>query len=221
METSGTGALSVAAQIVLIALFVNVGFRMLPASRPFPWLAPVVVVVVGVPSLLQGAFPVITETLARDPHRTVADGEWWRVLTALLAQDGELVAAIFTLVVVALAVTLGTWIWGPWLALALFLAPSIVLNVLAVLWNRPGGGSSFASNGLMLSICALAVVIGTGDARRPSRQATMLVRILGLVALAVGVVLTVAGDAHGVAMLLGFAFGLIAAWSRRHDGRSA
>lgn len=215
MDTSGESLLSIICDLVVLALFVNTGIRMLPATRPFPWLALVVTVVVGVPSLLQPVFPQLTDALARDPHATLALGQWWRILTALLAQDGGEVAAVFNLIVVALVLVFGSWIWGgrvwgQWLTLALFLVPSIVLNLLAVAWVQTGGGSSFASDGLIFSVFAVALLIGTRDAAAPSRVGTIVVRVSAALASAIGIVLVIAGDAHGVSMLLGLALGLIA-----------
>ena len=132
MDTSGESVVSIVGHLVVLAMFVNVGLCMLPAERPFPWPALVFVVLIGVPSILQTWMTPVTGALARDPHATLAQGQWWRILTALGAQDGGLLAAVFNLVVIALALTFGTWIWGPWLAVALYLVPSIVLNLLAV-----------------------------------------------------------------------------------------
>ncbi|NNC13581.1 hypothetical protein HII28_17070 [Planctomonas sp. JC2975] len=207
MDTSGESLVSIVGHLVVIAMFVNVGIRMLPLARPMPWPAVVFVVVIGVPSLLQPVFPAITDALARDPHATIADGQWWRILTALVAQDGGEVAAVFNLLVVAVALTFGTWIWGPWIAIALYLAPSIVLNLLAVAWSRPGGGSSFANDGLMFSVFALALLIGARDAARPSPRSTVLVRVYAGVSVVVAIVLVASWDAHGVAMLLGLVLG--------------
>ena len=217
MDTSGESVVSIVGHLVVLAMFVNVGLRMLPAERPFPWPALVFVVLIGVPSILQTWMTPVTGALARDPHATLAQGQWWRILTALGAQDGGLLAAVFNLVVIALALTFGTWIWGPWLAVALYLVPSIVLNLLAVLlWQAPGGGSSFANDGLMFSVFTLGLLVGTADASHgtagtsaPSRAAasTASVRICAAIAVAVAVVLVAFDDAHGVAMLLGLVLG--------------
>ncbi|MHA7984339.1 hypothetical protein ACX9R5_00915 [Rathayibacter sp. CAU 1779] len=207
MDTSGESLVSIVGHLLVLAMFVNVGIRMLPSTRPVPWPALVFVVVIGVPSLLQPVIPAIPDALARDPHAILADGQWWRILTALVAQDGGEVAAIFNLLVVAVALTFGTWIWGPWIATALYVVPSIVLNLLAVAWDRPGGGSSFANDGLMFSVFALALLIGTRDAARPSSRSTMLVRVCAGISVVVAIVLVVSWDAHGVAMLLGLVLG--------------
>ena len=89
----------------------------------------------------------------------------------------------------------------------LFLGPSIALNLLAVAWNAPGGGSSFASDALLLSMCSLGVL----TLRRP------LVLVCAGVAGAAGIVLVIANDAHGVAMLLGAALGV--AFGFRRDAQ--
>ncbi len=219
MDTSGTSIVSIVGDLLVLVLFVSCGVRMLPAARPFPWPAAAFAVVIGVPSLLQPLVPQIARSLARDPHATLAQGQWWRIVTALLAQDGGEAAAIFNLVVLAVALAFGTWIWGPWLAIVFYLVPSIVLNLLAVAWNRPGGGSSFADDGLIFSVFALALLFGTRDAARGSARSTVSVRVLAAAAVVVAVVLVVTGDAHGVAMLVGLALGLGAGWGLRRPGR--
>jgi hypothetical protein len=212
VDTSGESIASIVGHLLVIVLFINAALRMLPSARPFPWPAVVFVVLIGVPSLLQAWVPQITDALARDPQATLR-GQWWRILTALGAQDGGFVAAAFNLVVVAVALTLAGWIWGRWLAIALYLLPSIVVNVLAVfVWHAAGGGSSFANDGLMFSVFALALLVGSRDAAHPSPRSTVVVRIFGGVAVAAAIVLVATDDAHGVAMLLGLLLGVVAWW---------
>jgi hypothetical protein len=80
-----------------------------------------------------------------------------------------------------------------------------VVSTLAVAWNAPGGGSSFASDALLLSMCAL----GALTLRRP-----LILGSAGIAA-AAGIVLVAANDAHGVAMLLGAVLGLGFGYARR------
>jgi membrane associated rhomboid family serine protease len=204
MDTSGESTLSIVLDLVVLIVGLQVAVRLPPVNRRFPIVALVSTIVIGVPSLLQYAFPAIGAALSRKPSLELS-GQWWRVLTALLAQDGGLVAAVFNLIVVAVVVTFGERAWGRWRAVVLFLAPSIVLNLLAVAWNASGGGSSFASDGLLLSMCAL----GALKVRRP------LVFVCSGIALAAGVVLIVANDAHGVAMVFGAALGLVLGFRRK------
>lgn len=204
MDTSGEGTANVVLYIVVLALFSQVAFRLLRASalpRRFPIVAVVTTVVIGVPSLLQFAVPQLTEALARRPELTLHDAQWWRVLTALLAQDGGLAGAIFNLIVVALVTLVGEWVWGRWRTVVLFLLPSIVLNPLAIVfWDASGGGSSFASDGLLMSMCGLALVT--------LRDA--LAKIFAGVCVLIGIALVVfLNDAHGVAILLGAVLGAL------------
>ena len=209
MDTSGDGLPNVIAYLVVLALFAQIGIRLLRASgrpRRFPVFALVATIVIGLPSLLQYVWPAITTTLERNPELTLTHGQWWRVLTALLAQDGGLAGAIFNLVVVAGVTLLGEWIWGSWLALVLFLVPSIVLNLLAILfWNASGGGSSFASDGLLMSMCGLALVT----------LPDVLAKILAGITVVIGIALVAfLNDAHGVAILLGAVLGVLFALPR-------
>lgn len=204
MDTSGASTLSIVLDLVVLAAGISVAVRLPVVNRRFPMVALVAVILVGVPSLLQFAYPAIGSALSREPSSELS-GEWWRILTAVAAQDGGLGGAIFNLVVVAVVVTLGERAWGRWRTVVLFLGPSIVLNLLAVAWDAPGGGSSFASDGLLLSLCVLGVL----TVRRP------LILICSAIALSAGIVLIVANDAHGVAMVFGAVLGLAFGYPRR------
>jgi membrane associated rhomboid family serine protease len=204
VDTTGESTLSIVLDLVVLIAGLQVAVRLQPVNRRFPIVALVSTLVIGIPSLLQFAFPSIGVALSRQPTLELR-GQWWRVFTAIMAQDGGLVGAIFNLLVVAVVVTLGERAWGRWRTVVLFLGPSIVLNLLAVAWNAPGGGSSFASDGLLLSMCALGVM----TLRRP------IIFVCAGIAGAAGIVLVVANDAHGVAMLLGAALGVALGFPRR------
>jgi membrane associated rhomboid family serine protease len=209
VDTTGESTLSIVLDLVVLVAGLQVAARLRPVNRRFPIVAVISTLAIGIPSLLQFAIPSIGTALSRRPSLEL-HGQWWRVLTAIMAQDGGLVGAIFNLLVVAVVVTLGERAWGRWRTVVLFLGPSIVINLLAVAWNAPGGGSSFASDALLLSMCALGVL----TLRRP------LVLVCASIAGAAGIVLVVANDAHGVAMLLGAALG-IAFGVRRRFGQGA
>lgn len=214
MNTSGDGVANVILYLVVLVLFVQVGIRLLRASslpRRFPIVALAATVVVGVPSLLQFAWPSIATSLARNPELTISHGQWWRVVTALLAQDGGLAGAVFNLLVVAGVTLLGEWIWGRWRTIVLFLLPSIILNLLAVwAWHASGGGSSFASDGLLMSMCGLALVT----------PADRIAIVCSTAAILIGVALIVfLDDAHGLAILVGAALGVLFALPRIRRGR--
>ncbi|OJX65924.1 MAG: hypothetical protein BGO95_05835 [Micrococcales bacterium 73-13] len=196
MDTSGGSVLGVVLTIVVLALFVGATARPIWRSAVRrPWTAIVAVVVIGIPSLGQFAWPQLGAALMRDPEATLQHGQWWRVLTALLAQDGGLAAAVFNLVVVALVMLAGDAVWGWWRAALLFVGCSAVLNLAALGWG-PGGGTSFASDGLLMAVSA-----------RLALEGGALQRWAAALQLAAAVVLIAAGDAHGVALALGFALG--------------
>lgn len=218
MDTSGNSAASIVVALVVLAAFIRVALGMWRASgnRPrVPVVAIILVAVIGIPSIGQYLWwPVVGAALRREPELTLHHGEWWRVFTAVLAQDGGLGAAIFSLVVVAIVAVFSDWIQGPWLTLGIFVFCSVVLNLLAVGWGAVGGGTSFASDGTMLSILVLGLVV----------TSNRVVIVLATLTIAAGILLVVLLDAHGVAILLGAAIGAIhglirrrAATTRRQD----
>jgi membrane associated rhomboid family serine protease len=208
VDTSGDGIANIFLYLIVLVLFSQVALRLLranPGPRRLPLVALILTVAIGVPSLLQFALPAISDALGREPAMTLQHGQWWRVLTSVMAQDGGLVAAIFNLVVVAFVSTLAEWVWGRWRTVVLFVLPSIALNLLALAWNAPGGGSSFASDGLLMSLCGLGLVVSR----------SLIVRLCAVAAIAIGVTLVAINDAHGVAILVGAALGALFAIPRR------
>lgn len=214
MDTSGTGFASILLYLVVLALFVQIAIRVLPrplAERRFPWTALGLTLIIGIPSLLQFAWPGIGAALSRHPDATIHHGEWWRVLTAVLAQDGGLVAAIFNLIVVALVTCMSEWIWGSWRTITVFLGTSIVVNLLALTWNAPGGGSSFASDGLLMGIAGFGFLV----------SANIIVRACAIASTVIAIILVAMGDAHGLAMLIGVAAGVVLGGVRKAIRRHA
>ena len=214
MDTTGSSIASIVVALLVLAVFLRSALGMVRQSarrRGFPWLTPVLVVVIGVPSIGQYAgWPAAGDALRREPQLTLHHGEWWRVLTSLLAQDGGIWAAVYSLAVVAVVITLSTWIQGPWLTLAIFVFCSIVLNLLALGWNAVGGGTSFASDGTMLSVLVMGLVLAKDR----------VVMISAAIAIAGGILLVVLWDAHGVAILLGAAIGALHGLLRRRGALS-
>jgi hypothetical protein len=210
MDTSGTSGWSIGADLLLLALFGFVAVQLLRGRpRRAPVLVVVAVIVIGVPSLLQFAVPAVGRALERDTPMTLAHGEWWRPFTALLAQDGGPVAAVFNLIVVAFVVFVGERSWGRLRTAVAFLVPAIVLNLIALAWVSHGGGSSFAADGLMVGLTMWAALT----------RRLVPVRVIAVVQLAIGAGLVVLNDAHGLAMLVGAAIGLLIGAVDRSAGR--
>jgi len=216
VDTSGGTVASVVVALLVLTAFIRAALDMWRQSgrrARLPVLAIAIVVIVGVPSIGQYlGWPAVGDALRRDPELTLRHGEWWRIATAVVAQDGGLVAALFGLLVVAIALTLSGWVQGSWLTLAIFVFCSLVLNLLAIGWGAVGGGTSFASDGVMMSVLGLGLLSAQGR----------LVRVLAVVAIAGGVVLVALADAHGIAILLGATIGVVHGFLRfRRDAPQA
>src|SRR5699024_6232591 len=75
--------------------------------------------VVAVPSLLQFAVPAMYDAGRRDPS-AISGGQWWRLITSMVLQDGGWLGAAFNLLTLAISVLLvGAWVSGP-LMIAVF-----------------------------------------------------------------------------------------------------
>ncbi|GAB2579696.1 rhomboid family intramembrane serine protease [Microlunatus antarcticus] len=174
------------------------------ARRPHP-VAVVLWLVVAVPSLLQLVRPQIYAALARDPVLT-GHGEWWRLLTSVLVQDGGLVGTAYNLVTLALTAPAATALWRPLRAVAVFVAGALVFNLPATFaWHDGGGGNSGATFFLATSMLGVLVV---GSHARQIRTAALIVA-------GCGIALLVLGDAHGEAVLAGLLVGAAVAAASR------
>jgi hypothetical protein len=121
----------------------------------------------------------------------------WRLLTALVVQDGGTGGAVGNLVALAVVGAVAEQVWSrrAWVAVALggaFLAELWGLAVQPV-----GGGNSVAVFALSASLAVVAPVRGD-----------LVTRVLAGAALAAGAVLLVTGDLHGGAVLAGALLGL-------------
>jgi hypothetical protein len=132
----------------------------------------------------------------------VRSGQWWRLATAILLQDGGWLGAAFNLVTLAVTVGLAGEVLAPRFGLLVALGGGVVANLLTVLVaGPPGAGSSMAT----MVLLTVAVVVGL---RNPSWREAGLVVVL----VAVAAVLLARRDQHGLALLVGLGTGL---WARR------
>ncbi|MGE0839042.1 rhomboid family intramembrane serine protease [Pseudonocardia sp.] len=172
------------------------------------WLA------VAVPSLVELAWHPVYDALSRRPD-LIRDGQLWRLLTSVTVQDGGLSGTVSNLVWFAVLAPLAVHLWGPKRALALFVAGVVAFNALTTwVFPSPGGGNSAAMFFLMATTTALLVV------RRPHPLPIVMAALVA----AIGVVLIVRDDAHGLVMLGGLVVGgaVAALWPPRQvpDARS-
>jgi rhomboid protease GluP len=174
-----------------------VGERETTRHRRTPVATIVATVIVGVPTVLQlTVAPSLLGTLERDPA-PIANGEFWRLVTSFVVQDGGLAGSIFNLIALVVVGVVAERVWGParWTAIAL------VSGLAGQLWGlvvQPvGAGNSVAVFGLAAAVSVVAV-----------RHGTRMTRVTGALSLVVAGVLLVSGDIHGGAATAGALVGL-------------
>lgn len=167
---------------------------------PPPLAATVLWLVVAVPSLLQLAVPALNEMFRRNPVQIRNDGEWWRVMTSVLVQDGGVVATFANLLLLAVLAVAGVRVWGAGRAVALFAAGQLLWGLFASFVSpSAGAGCSAAAFALAAATAGLRLAVG---ARR--------IELVGSLAiLAIGALLLLIDDAHGVAVLGGTLLGAV------------
>lgn len=175
-----------------------------PRTTARPWAVLVAVVVIGAPSLLQLTLaPGLLAAWERNAAATT-DGQIWRLVTALVVQDGGWVGTVFNLAILMWIGVMAEVAWGSrrWVVIA------VCSGVGAQLWGwlvQPvGAGNSVVVFGLAASL----LVRGMAGGSTPSRVA-------GIVGLLAALVLLVGGDIHGGASAIG---ALVAVVLLRHRG---
>jgi rhomboid protease GluP len=159
-----------------------------PLPRTTLWL----LTLVAVPTALQFVVPGLLPAFERNA-RLVGAGEWWRLLTALVVQDGGAPDATFNVLTLALVGSVAERRLGRARLVVLFLAGGIAAEVIALWWQPVGAGNSVAN----FSVAGgLSVAAFTGEAPKASRPPA----VLSLVACGVLAALL---DIHGAAALAG------------------
>lgn len=179
-----------------------------PAAR-FPVATMVSVVAVGVPSAVQLLLvPSLLSMWERDWSR-ILDGQWWRLLTSLVVQDGGWPGTVLNLVSLAVVGFFAERTWGR----TAFVVIALVAGVGAQFWGavvQPvGAGNSVAVFGLAASSAVANV-----------RSRSLPVRAASVVTLLGGVALLVLGDLHGGAFVLGAVCAAVLVALRRGRGRT-
>jgi hypothetical protein len=134
--------------------------------------------------------------LRRDPQLIRHDGQWWRLVTSGVVQDGGLPGTVFNLAIIA---AIAVRIWGARRAALIFLGALVAFNLAATFgFPATGAGNSAATFGVATSITGLAL------ASRPSP----VVMVFGGVTAVDGIWLLALSDGHGEIMLAGLLTGL-------------
>ncbi|MEO8262753.1 MAG: rhomboid family intramembrane serine protease [Pseudolysinimonas sp.] len=174
-----------------------------------PWLTFVLVAVTFVVGTFAVFDQAVSDVLRRDFEKLVA-GEWWRLISPLVGQDGGLVGLIFNVVVLLFAGAAVENLFGPWMLAGVYLAAG-VLSEVAAYTVMPGQG--YAGNSVGCMGLAGLLLVSAVVADPPAR-------LIGILGLAAGILLLVFWDLHGI----GFAVGALAGlgyWLKTRPRRSA
>ena len=106
-----------------------------------------ILVLTAIPGLAQLAWPVLLTRFERDPV-AIADGEWWRLVTTLVFQDGGVVGTAFNLITLAVLGALAEPLLGRPRWLVLYLGGAAVGEAAGILFDSVGAGNSVAVCGL-------------------------------------------------------------------------
>jgi len=199
----------------------------------FPVVTAVVLAVTAVSSVLGLVFPGVLAALQRTPAGL--HGQWWRLGTALLVQDGGVVGTVSNLVFLLLLGAMAEQVAGPGRWLACYLGAGLAGELAGYAWQPTGAGNSVAVCGLagllvvallaatpLPRLAPLALLYWCGALLSARWGAgPLLLGVAGavavqltpgrsgtagrLAALAAALVLAAAADLHGAALLAGIA----------------
>jgi membrane associated rhomboid family serine protease len=147
--------------------------------------------------MLQFFVPGLLPLLQRDYARFVS-GEWWRLVTSLVVQDGGVGGTISNLVALALLGSVGERLWGGRSMLLIFLIGGILTQFVAFAWQPTGAGNSVGNFSVAAGIAVTAL-----KSRHPRP-----ILIAALFALVADGFLLALQDIHGAAALVGAICGL-------------
>jgi len=178
----------------------------LPPVR-FTWWGLVLWLVVAIPSLIQLAVPRLLEHGMRD-DAIVQHGQWWRLITANVLQDGGLAGTLSNLSILAVTLlVVGRTVRGI-LAVPIYVVGGIGSMLLQL--SNPGAGNSMATLALLTAVVVITLA-------RPVSPATL---IGSAVLILIGAGLTVLSNEHGPAILLGLAIGVVVRLVQRAGRRA-
>jgi hypothetical protein len=184
----------IALTVVLFGPFL-LGLSLIPEGEPWTrrelipagalWL------VVAIPSVAQlTLWPGLEGALERNRAAIVDHGELWRLVTALVVQDGGWGGAIFNLWTLAVLAPVAIRLCGARLALVAFGVGALAGELAGLVWQHVGAGNSIGCCGLAASVVVVVVARG----RRPQQVAALIVALIGLGLLG-------ASDIHGAAFV--------------------
>lgn len=154
------------------------------------------VVLVAAGWVAQLVRPALLDAGMRDPA-AIRAGQWWRLATAIVLQDGGWTGAALNLVTLAVTVGLAGEVLAPRTGLLVAVLGGVPANLVTVLTSRQSGAGSSMATMVLLVVAVLAVL------RDPSwREAGLAVVLVALT-----VVLLARRDPHGIALAVGLVVG--------------
>jgi Rhomboid family len=191
--------------VIILGLAVRAGAVLLGGDiarvlRHPPVAAVALWLTVAIPSLLQFSFPGLLHALERDPDQIRQHGQWWRLVTSAVVQDGGIAGTVFNLVILAIAGVVAIRAWGSLRGLIIFAVGVVGFDLATTFaWPSVGAGNSAATFTLAASVTGLAVV----------KVRERVVVVLGAVTAACGTFLLLLRDAHGSAVVGGLVIGVL------------
>jgi membrane associated rhomboid family serine protease len=172
----------------------NVPVELQPKRCRVPVATIVVLVATAVVSIVQFYRPALLDLLGRRPG-TLADREWWRLVTPLFVHSSGWPHLLFNLAWIGLGGTIVERLFGGARWVVLYFVPGIIGELIAMTWKPVGGGASLGGSGLLGALFAWLVLRGE---KLPWR-----VRFWGPLGLAAAAALTFRHEIHGPPMLAG------------------
>lgn len=202
--------ISISLSLTIICAYI-IGQRLTQGSksRPkiFTWI---VVPLIALPSLLQIPFPAVFSWLSGQPELFIEHHEYWRLFTAMLVQDGGMIGTFFNIISLVLIAPLAEAFWGWKKAALIFFLSGLALSALSITFGAVSSGSSGATFTLALSMVGASILLNQ----------SIGLRLLAFCPVAIGLLLTLTGNAHGYAMLLGTLVGLLAVYIKKREKQS-
>lgn len=204
MSTSGDDPRSWVLYVVVVALTALVAAPRhgRHAAKGWWWPPPVAAIalwlLVAVPSVIRLIEPAMEMVFRRDPIRT-RDGEWWRVFTSALTQDG-VAGTVGNLVMFAIVAIAVVRVWGWQRAVALCVVGQLLWGLFTSFVSPSvGSGVSGATFVMAASLAGLWPVVAARHALLLASAGTFVAAVL----------LVLLDDAHGVAVLIGMLLGAV------------
>jgi rhomboid protease GluP len=175
-------------------------WRDLQDSRVLPVATAAVLAITITVTLVQIAVPEVRLHLWRN-QGALQSGEFWRLATPLLIQYDPPRDAAIVLGLIAFVGTAVERVYGARRLLGIYVTCGVVGQAFGYLWEPPDAGASVAGAGLLGALSAWLLFSRSG--------APLRARLLAVLAVIGGLILTVRQDMHGPPLLVGCALGTL------------